>query len=289
MVRPSARREGATVLVQKFEISERRACRVVGLSRSTQRYRSCLAEPAGLRARLREHAARRRRWGYKKLTILLRRDGYRVNHKRVYRIYRDEKLLVHQRRRRRRCASLVRVQPPKATRPNQHWAMDFMLDALASGRRFRVFTLVDHVTREGLSVEVDFSLPSRRVVAALEVVAAERGYPELIVIDNGTEFTSKELDAWAFQNGVQLHFSRPGKPVDNAYCESFNGRLRDEFLNENWFVDIEEARREAEAWRIDFNEVRPHRSLRFMTPAEFAATFRAPRAGGPLCQGLSAT
>ena len=275
-MRPSARREGVALLVQKFEVSERRACRVVGQSRATQRYRSCLPEPPGLRVRLREHAAVRRRWGYKKLTILLRRDGFRVNHKRVYRIYRDEKLLVHQRRRRRRCASLVRVVPPKATRPNQHWAMDFMLDTLASGRRFRVFTLMDHVTREGLAVEVAFSMPSRRVVEALELVAAQRGYPELIVIDNGTEFTSKVMDAWAFEHGVQLHFIRPGKPVDNAYCESFNGRFRDEFLNENWFVDIKEAGREAEAWRVDFNEVRPHTSLRYKTPKEFAATFSNP-------------
>jgi putative transposase len=196
-----------------------------------------------------------------------------VNHKRVYRIYRDEKLLVHQRRRRRRCAALVRVAPRKATRPNQHWAMDFMGDTLASGRRFRVFTLVDHHTREGLAVEVEFSMPARRVVEWLERVADERGYPELIVIDNGTEFTSKALDAWAFKNGVELHFIRPGKPVDNAFCESFNGRFRDEFLNENWFTDIEEARSDAEAWRVDFNEVRPHTSLRYMTPKEFAATF----------------
>jgi putative transposase len=273
MVRPSVRREGARLLVEKFEVSERRACRVVGLSRSTHRYRSRIQEPDGLRKKLREHAARRRRWGYKKLTVLLRRDGYAVNHKRVYRIYRDEKLLVHQRRRRRRCAALVRVQPQKATRPNQHWAMDFMLDRLASGRRFRVFTLMDHFTREGLAVEVAFSLPAKKVIEALERVTVERGYPELIVIDNGTEFTSKELDAWAFQHGVQLHFIRPGKPVDNAYCESFNGRFRDEFLNENWFVGIQEAAIDAEAWRIDFNEVRPHTSLRYMTPKEFAAKF----------------
>jgi putative transposase len=177
------------------------------------------------------------------------------------------------RRRRRRCAALARVVLSKALRPNQHWAMDFMADTLASGRRFRVFTLMDHCTREGLAVEIAFSLPARKVVEALERVCAERGYPELIVIDNGTEFTSKALDAWAFLHGVKLHFIRRGKPVDNAYCESFNGRFRDEFLNENWFVGIEEASREAAAWRVDFNEVRPHTSLRYLTPNEFAATF----------------
>ncbi len=271
MVRPAVRREGARRLVEKYDVSERRACRIVDLHRSTHRYQSRREEPAGLRGRLREHAARRRRWGYKKLTILLRRDGYEVNHKRVYRIYRDEKLLVHLRRRRR--AALARVVLQKAMRPNQHWAMDFMSDTLASGRRFRVFTLMDHFTREGIAVEAAHSLPSRKVVEVLDRVCAERGYPELIVIDNGPEFISKALDAWAFLHGVQLHFIRPGKPVDNAYCESFNGRFHDEFLNENWFIGIEEASREAEAWRIDFNEVRPHTSLRYQTPKEFAAAF----------------
>jgi putative transposase len=262
--------------MEKFEVSERHACRVVGLNRSTRRYRGRLTEPEGLRARLRTHAAIRRRWGYKKMTILLRRDGFLVNHKRVYRIYRQENLLVHQRRRRRRCTALVRVQPAKAVRPNQHWAMDFMNDALASGRRFRMFTLMDHCTREGLALVASFSLPARRVVETLDALAEERGYPELIVIDNGPEFISKELDAWAFAHGVQLHFIRPGKPVDNTYCESFNGRVRDEFLNENWFLDIEEVIDKAEAWRIDFNEVRPHTSLGYKTPNEFAASFKTP-------------
>lgn len=171
------RREAAGMLMQEYKVSERRACSVVGQDRSTYRYRSRLFEPSGLRARLREHAAAHRRWGYKKMTILLRRDGYGVNHKRVYRIYRQEKLLVHQRRRRRRCAALTRVPPAKATRPNQHWAMDFMSDALASGRRFRVFTLMDHFTREGLALRAAFSLPARTVVEALDELAAERGFP----------------------------------------------------------------------------------------------------------------
>lgn len=274
MVRPAVRRLGARDLVERYEVSERRACSVVGLSRSTLRYTSRLKEPVGLRRRLRELAAQRRRWGYKRLTVILRRDnGFRVNHKRVYRIYREEGLAVRQRRRRRRGASEVRVQPAAATRPNQHWAMDFMSDALASGRKFRVFTLMDHVTREGLATDAAHSLPSRRVVERLDQLADERGAPELIVIDNGTEFTSKELDAWAFRRGVKLHFIRPGKPVDNAYCESFNARFRDEFLNENWFLSVEEAAEQAEAWRIDFNEVRPHTSLGYKTPREYAATF----------------
>jgi len=148
-----------------------------------------------------------------------------------------------------------------------------MSDALASGRRFRVFTLMDHFTREGLALKAAFSLPARTVVEALDELASERGLPELIVIDNGTEFTSKALDAWAFEHQVQLHFIRPGKPVDNTYCESFNGRVRDEFLNENWFIDIDEVVEKANEWRTEFNEVRPHTSLRYMTPNEFAASF----------------
>jgi putative transposase len=275
MVGPTIRRAGADTLIEQFKVSERRACGVVGLSRATRRYKHRLSEPQGLRAKLREHAAKRRRWGYKRLTTLLRRDdGFVVNHKRVYRIYREEMLCVHQRRRRRRCASQIRVRLAAATRPNQHWAMDFMSDSLASGRRFRVFTLMDHFTREGLATTVAHSLPSRRVVEVLEDIVCERGVPEQIVIDNGTEFTSKELDAWAFRRGVKLHFARPGKPVDNTFCESFNGRVRDEFLNENWFVSVEEAAQGAERWRVDFNEVRPHTSLRNKTPNEFAAAFK---------------
>ena len=276
MVGPTARREAVQKLTEKYEVSERRACRTVGLSRASFRYRARRKEPEGLRGKLREHAAQRRRWGYKKLTVLLRRDGFAVNPKRVYRIYRDEKLLVHQRRRRRRCTALVRVTPSKATRPNEHWAMDFMGDTLANGRRFRVFTLMDHFTREGLAVEVACSMPARRVIEILDRIIAERGKPILIVVDNGTEFTSQLLDAWAFKHGIKLHFTRRGKPVDNAFCESFNGRFRDEFLNENWFVDLDETAEDAEAWRIDFNKVRPHTSLRYKTPSEFAATFRAP-------------
>lgn len=277
MVGPAARRVAARHLIAKYAFSERRACRAVGLSRSSFRYESRLSEPKGLRQRLREHAAHRRRWGYKRLTRLLRRDGYQVNHKRVYRIYRQEKLSVHQRRRRQRCASLARVLLQHATRPNQHWAMDFMSDSLASGRRFRVFTLMDHFTREGLALEVGFSIRAPRVIEVLDRVAEERGLPEYIVVDNGTEFTSNALDAWAFARGVKLYFIRRGKPVDNAYCESFNGRVRDEFLNENWFIDIDEAVDMAEQWRVDYNDVRPHTSLGYLTPTEFAATFNPGR------------
>ena len=272
-MRPRPKRAAVKHLTERYQVSERRACRVVGLSRSSHRYVHRLGEPRGLRRRLKHHAASRRRWGYKRLTVLLRRDGYPVNHKRVYRIYRAEGLQVRRRPRRRRCAARARVMLQPACRPNQHWAMDFMADQLASGRRFRAFTLMDHFTREGLALEVAFSLPSRKVIAVLDQLASERGLPELIVVDNGTEFTSRALDAWAYERGVQLHFIRPGKPVDNAYCESFNARVRDEFFNEHWFPDLRDAIDRAEEWRIDYNKVRPHTSLGYRTPREFAATF----------------
>jgi putative transposase len=273
MVRPSVRRQAVGWLQKKFKVSERRACSTVGLPRATCRYESRKVDPPRLIRRLKHHAAKRRRWGYRRLGVLLGREGFVVNHKRLYRIYRDAGLQVLRRRRRRRQASLARVQLQMPMRPNQQWAMDFMLDSLASGRRFRVFTLVDRFTREGLAVELDTTMPGRRVAELLEQVIAERGAPELIVVDNGTEFTSQVLDQWAYSRDVRLHFIRPGKPVDNAHCESFNGRFRDEFLNEHWFDSLLEARALAEAWRVDFNTVRPHTSLRMLTPSEFADRF----------------
>jgi putative transposase len=205
---------------------------------------------------------------------MLRREGFQVNHKRVYRLYRAEGLLVRTRRR-RRFAAVARVVFEHATRPDQRWAMDFVSDQLANGRRIRCLTVMDHFTREGLAIEINTSLPARRVIAVLERLAAVRRLPELIVVDNGPEFISKELDAWAYSRGVKLHFIRPGKPVDNAYCESFNGRFRDEFLNEHWFIDLPDAVEKAEAWRVDYNQVRPHSALRYLTPMEFAAQHEA--------------
>jgi putative transposase len=271
MVKPAARREAVGYLRQQHDVSERRACRVVGLGRSSLRYRSHRTQPKRLVERMRELAAQRPRFGYRRLHVLLRREGFAVNCKRVYRLYKLDGLTVRRRLRRRRAASVARIVLAPATRANERWAMDFVSDQLFNRRRFRALTVMDHFTREGLALEVDFSLPALRVVRVLDRLVAERGAPELIVIDHGTEFAGRVLDAWAYRNGVKLHFIRPGKPMDNGHCESFNGRFRDEFLNENWFIDIKDAIDRAEAWRVDFNQVRPHSSLGYLTPMEFAA------------------
>ena len=271
MVKPAVRREAVGYLRKQHGVSERRACRVVGLGRSSLRYRGHRAQPARLVERLRELAVQRPRFGYRRLHVMLRREGFAVNCKRVYRLYKLDGLTVRRRLRRRRAASTARIVLAPATRANERWAMDFVADQLFNRRRFRALTVMDHFTREGLSIEIDFSLPALRVVRVLDRLVAQRGTPELIVIDHGTEFARRVLDAWAYRNGIKLHFIRPGKPMDNGHCESFNGRFRDEFLNENWFTDIKDAIDRAEAWRVDFNQVRPHSSLGYLTPMEFAA------------------
>ena len=249
--------------------SERHACRLIGVHRSVARYHSRPAEPSGLRERLLTLAAERRRFGYRRLWVLLRREGFEVNHKRVYRLYREEGLAVR-RRKRKRIASGVRIPRQAPEHPNQRWSMDFVSGALANGRRIRVLTVIDDFTRESLATEVDTSLPSMRVTRVLDRLADERGLPEVITVDNGPEFAGKTLDTWAYAQGVRLHFIDPGKPVQNAFIESFNGRLRDECLNEHWFMSLPAARMIIEAWRDDYNAVRPHSALGNRTPAEFA-------------------
>jgi putative transposase len=216
-------------------------------------------------------ATLRPRWGYRRLHWLLRREGHTVNRKRVYRLYQELGLVV--RRRKRKRVAVPRTPLAKPTQPNQRWSMDFITDALADGRKFRCFTLGDDCTRESSAIETDFSLTGERVVAVLERVGAERGFPEAIVCDNGPDFTSQALDQWAHDRGVQLHFIDPEKPVQNAFAESFNGRLRDECLNDNWFVSLLDARRTIEAYRQDHNTARPHSSLGDLTPAEYAASW----------------
>lgn len=251
-------------------MKRRRACRVVGLAPATYYYRPRRSEPVELKARLREHAAVRPRWGYRRLHVLLRRDGYSVNHKLVYRLYRAEGLTVRRKKRKRQAAAL-RTVLPTPVRPGQRWSMDFMEDALSDGRRFRTLNVVDDCSRECLAIEVAFTLPGPRVVRVLERLVELYGVPAVIVMDNGSEFTGKALDAWAYQRGAKLHFIRPGRPVENAYIESFNGKLRDECLNENWFVGLDDAKAKIAAYRTDYNEVRPHSSLDNRTPKEFTA------------------
>ena len=272
MVTTEQRRQVVTYLRAAYPVSERRACRVIGLARSRWQYQPRRPTWEALRARLRTLAGERPRWGYKRLHVLLRREGYQVNHKLVYRLYRAEQLLV--RRRRRKRVAGPRVPAPQPTRPNERWGMDFIQDSLVEGRRFRCLTMVDEFTRECPSITVDVSLPAARVIEALTAVSATRGLPASLVVDHGPEFISKALDTWAYAHGVQLTFIRPGKPVDNAYIESFPSRFRDECLNERWFWDLPDAQRQIEAWRQDYNSVRPHEGLKGRTPTEFAETLQ---------------
>jgi putative transposase len=226
-----------------------------------------------LRMRLRELAEDRRHWGYRRLHVLLQREGWRVNSKRVYRIYAEEKLMVRRRKRRRRICAKARVLLAAPVRKNETWTMDFLQDALASGRKVRTLSIEDAYTREMLAIEVDTSLPALRVVRVLDRLQQHRGKPIRIVIDNGTEFTSKALDQWAYENKVALHFITPGRPMENGYIESFHGKFREECLNEHWFLTLDDARETIESWRIDYNQVRPHSSLGYLTPEEFATGY----------------
>lgn len=253
-------------------VSERRACQVAGVARSSCRYQSQATDQTPLRQRLRELAAVRVRYGYRRLHVLLQREGWSINHKRVYRLYREEGLSIRVKHRKKR-VSLPRVIPPPAQRPNERWSIDFLADSLVDGRRFRVMTIVDNVSRVSPAIEVDFSIKGGRVVAVLNHLKHTVRLPKRIAVDNGPEFISKALDAWAYRNQVTLEFSRPGKPTDNAYVESFNGHLRTECLDQHWFETLAEAKEVIEAWRVDYNEERPHRSLQQQTPAAVLASW----------------
>lgn len=251
-----------------------RACGLVGISRSLYGYQARRPVPAELVARIRTLAETKRRYGYRRIYVLLKREGWQVNWKRVYRLYREAGLAVR-RRKRKRIGPFERRPLPRPTAPNQSWSMDFVADGLADGRRLRCLTIVDDCTRECPVIEVDSSLTGQRVVAVLQRLAEQRGLPASITVDHGPEFEGQALDAWAYAAGVRLAFIRPGKPVENAYIESFNGRFRDECLNEHWFVTMAQARRVIENWRIEYNTERPHGSLGNRTPAEYASEYRA--------------
>ena len=273
----------------EYRRSERRACQLAGMGRSSCRYPARRREDRKLRERLRELAGERRRFGYRRLTVLLRREGWTVNPKRVYRLYRIEGLGVR-RTQRKRLKAVARMPLALPTQVNQVWTMDFTHDQLASGRKFRTLNLMDGFTREAPRIEVDTSLPGLRVVRVLEEVAGERGYPEAIQVDHGPEFISRVVDQWAFEHRVELRFIEPGKPTQNAFIESFNGKFRDECLNENWFLTLQEAREKIEMWRRDYNQARPHSALGYQTPEEFAARGASPPT--PLAftaQGLTST
>lgn len=275
MVRPAARRALVVWARTAYQLSERRACRAVGVYRALVRYRSCRPSQQPLRARLRELAAVRIRAGYQQLYVLLRREGWRVNHKRVYRLYGEEGLALRRRRPRRRRSAVVRVERRAPTRPNEQWAMDFMHDTLADGRAVRILTMLDVYTRECVALSAAATVRGGDVARIVGAVGVTRGLPERITVDNGTEFTSKALDHWAYWNKVQLDFSRPGKPVDNTFIEAFNGTLRRECLTSHWFLGLDDLQRTLETWRDDYNNRRPHSSLADIPPAEFCAGARS--------------
>lgn len=288
MVGPIAKRVVVGWLVDARHTSLRRACRLVGLSTATWRYqRQGRVDNTHLLARLQAHAAVRPRYGYRRLHTLVAREGVVANHKRVHRVYCEAGLQVR-RRRRKRLSRGERVPLAPPTGPGQRWSMDFMADTLADGRGFRTFNIVDDFTRECVAIEVDRSLPGARVVRVLDRLAATVGLPRVLVSDNGPEFAGRTLDAWAYRQGLELRFIRPGKPIENAYVESFNGKFRDECLNEHWFLSVAEAQQIIEAWRIDYNTVRPHRSLGQQTPAAYAAAACAgPKPGCGACSAAA--
>jgi putative transposase len=249
------------------------------LERSSFYYRAKPDHDGPLREALKAMAVQRRRFGYRRLMVMLRRQGWTDNHKRVFRVYQAEKLQVRRRKRRKAGAARGEKLVPPA-RMNQRWSMDFVQDQLVTGRRVRLLTVVDDFTRECLAIEVDTSLPGERVKRVLNRIKQVRGLPEQIVTDNGPEFTGQVLDAWAYQEGVELKPIEPGKPSQNGYIESFNGKFRDECLNEHWFLDLPDTRITVEDWRRDYNENRPHSSLGDQTPAEFARSLSGvPRKG----------
>ena len=258
-----------------FQVSYRRVCGLLGRHRSTYHYRPQDRLDAPLAAALRGQAKRRRRWGYRRLMVLLRREGWTDNHKRICRVYRQEHLQISHRRKRRRSKERGR-QPMPATALNQRWSMDFMSDQLADGRRIRVLNILDDFSRRCLASEVDTSLPGLRVCRVLDELVTRHGSPISLLVDNGPEFSGKALDEWAYRHGVRLDFIAPGKPTQNPYVESFNGKIRDECLNEHWFSCMADARRTLEIWRQDYNTVRPHSRLNDLTPEQFARQHHKP-------------
>jgi putative transposase len=259
----------------EHELSQRRACGLVGITRRAYRFKASTDRNQELRKRLRELAEEKRRWGSPLLYQLLRREGFTVNHKRVERLYREEGLSLR-RRRRRKHLSHTRVvsEPPDGA--NQTWAVDFVHDTLADGRCFRVLTIIDQWSRESPALEVDFSLTGERVAMVFSRLSETRGLPAVIQSDNGSEFSSRHMDQWAYEHEVRWQFIEPGKPIQNAFIESFNGRFREECLNEQVFESLADARRKIEQWRIAYNQQRPHSSLDYLTPHEFAARHSTP-------------
>jgi putative transposase len=268
-MKPAKRRELVREIRQAYQLNELRTCELIGITRWSNRYQSRRDPQTELRVRLRDLASTRIRYGYRRLTVLLRREGWHVNTKRVYRLYREEGLELRMKKRAKRAAQ-TRIRLAEASYPNQRWSMDFVSDRLVDGRWFRILTVVDQYTRECLCAHAERSQSGEKVAEQLECVIALRGAPESITSDHGSEFAGRAMDYWAHQTGVKLDFIRPGKPVENGYIESFNGRLRDECLNVEVFLDLADAQLKIERWKSDYNQQRPHSALADRTPQEFA-------------------
>ena len=267
-MKPARKRQMVDHTRATWQVSIRRACRALPVDRSTYQYRPRRPEQAGLRKRIKEIAETRVRYGYRRIHVLLRREGWPVNAKRVCRLYRDMGLQLRNKTPKRRVKAKLRSDRTTASSANDIWAMDFLHDQLFDDTKIRALTIVDTLTRLSPALGVRRSYRGSDVVDTLERGAAEFGYPRTIRVDNGPEFVSRELDLWAYMKGVTLDFSRPGKPTDNAFIESFNGKFRAECLNTNWFLSLDEARAKCEAWRRDYNEVRPHSAIGNRTPIE---------------------
>jgi putative transposase len=287
MVGPVAKREAVAHLRSVLQMSERRACSLVSADRKMIRYRSRRPPDVELRSRLRDLANQRRRFGYRRLFILLRDQGEASGVNRIYRLYREEGLTVRKRKARRKAIG-TRAPILVEAKVNARWSLDFVHDQLAQGRRFRILNVVDDVTRECLAAIPDTSISGKRVARELTMLVGKRGKPQMIVTDNGTEFTSNAILGWAKDHNVDWHYIAPGRPMQNGYIESFNGRMRDELLNESLFIDLDQARQLISAWIIDYNTARPHSSLGYKTPAAFADTLTAPK-GVTLVEALTAT
>ncbi len=284
MVGPAAKREAAACLREQFQMSERRACSVIAADRKMIRYRSRRPPETELRERLRSLANERRRFGYRRLFIMLRREGELSGINRIYRLYREEGLGVRRRKGRKRA---VGVRAPKLVeaRPNARWSLDFVHDQMANGRRFRVLNITDDITHECLGAIPDTSISGKRVARELTAIIERRGKPGMIVSDNGTELTSNAIFAWCKDHKIDWHYIAPGRPMQNGYVESFNGKMRDELLNETLFFSLDHARSIVAAWMDDYNTTRPHSSLAYQTPAAYAAKFAATGRQAPPLRG----
>ena len=269
MVTPVAKRQAVAHLCSSFEVSQRRACEVIGADRASVRYRSVRGDDAAIRVRLRELATIRRRFGYRRLLLLLRNEGMLINHKKLRRLYAEERLQVRRRGGRKRALG-TRAPMTLPQGPNQRWSLDFVSDTLTDSRRFRMLAVMDDFTRECIALVADTSLSGARVGRELDTAVARRGRPAMIVSDNGTEFTSMAILRWSHQTRIEWHYIAPGKPQQNAFVESFNGRLRDELLNETLFSSLDHARELLAEWQDDYNTVRPHSAIGNLPPATYA-------------------